>query len=378
MLQLQKELTIDFHTNLEHIVIRGDNKDVLPQLKDEFEGKVDFIYIDPPYNTDSNNFTYKDKFKQEGDKDKHSSWLKFMEERLILSKDLLSDNGLIFIAIDNREYPYLKILSDEIFGEENSIGPFVWKKTGQQQNNGKNVAVVTEYIICFAKNLYDSKGSKKDLFKKELITNRKGASAYRFEENGVKFRVNPVQDKTLGKHEWEYLNPVSKKVIHSKHWRLTLKKFKEMDEENKIYWGTGKSLPQVKKFLPTTGSVLMSNIIDGYFNEQGASLLRNIVPEAEFTNPKPLELLKYLIKHACPENGIVLDFFGGSGTTLHAVLDLNSCGDNRRGILITKDEADIFENITYKRIKVVSENGYMDGKNKIEPTEETVLIFHDL
>lgn len=332
--------------NINHMLIEGDNYHSLKSLLYTHKGLIDVIYIDPPYNTGNKDFVYNDSFVDVEDGFRHSKWLSFMEKRLKLAHQLLSDNGVIFISIDDNEQAQLRLLCDEIFNEKNFISNILWRKTGQQQNNGKNISIVTEYIYCYSKNLYNNLNKKKDLLKKESLLDRKGINAYnKKDENGF-FRLNPIQDKTLGKHIYELINPITNEIIYSDKWRVSLEKFKELEKENLIYWT--KSLPNKKKYLDLNQGVLPNNIIDNIFNEKANSELKDILGDNKFSYPKPVNLIKWLINLHENKDAIILDFFAGSGTTGHAVMELNQeDGGQRQFILCTNNEVSTDKEIEY-------------------------------
>ena len=348
--------------DLTNILIEGDNLESLTALQYTHKNKIDVIYIDPPYNTGNSDFRYNDRFIDKEHVWRHSSWLSFMDKRLRLAKDLLHEDGLIFISIDDNEFAQLKLLCDDIFGEQNFISNIVWRKTGQQQNNGKNIAIVTEYIVCYAKKLILDNNKKRNVLNRESILDRKGISAYKYEDENGRFRLNPIQDKSTGKHEYTLINPNTNEKIHSCYWRISEDKYYELASKNLIYWTT--KLPNKKKYLDVNQGVLPISFIDGIYNEEGNLELKNILGINKFDYPKPINLIKKILSLSTKKNDTILDFFAGSGTTGHAVLELNNEDKgNRQFILCTNNEKSICEEVTYQRLDKVM-NGYKTLKGK--------------
>lgn len=327
-----------------HLLFNSDNSVALSYLEKEFKDKIDVIYIDPPYNTKTTR-RYKDNHSDE-------QWLIFMKDRLEKSKELMSCDGVIFISIDDRKYVELKVLCDEVYGKDNFVCNFIWKKTGQQQNNGKNVAVITEYILCYAKEYIDKVSKKKkELFRRDEIENRKGIEAYRYKDTVGRFRLNPIQDHTLGVHSYSVYNPVSKKNVESSHWRLSEKKFNDLNQQGMIYWSE-KALPQVKKYLDKNKGVLVSNLIENIYNENGVKQLKAVIGPNNFPNPKPVDLMEYLVGLVAKPNSVVLDFFAGSGSTMQSCFEINKKqGYSLTAVGVTNNEDGIFNTVTLPRLK---------------------------
>lgn len=357
-----------------NVIIEGDNYHSLKVLQATHKGKVDIIYIDPPYNTGNGDFKYNDKIIDKEDKYRHSKWLAFMQKRLELAHTLLNDTGIIFISIDENEYAQIKLLCDEIFVERNYVENFIWAKNSTK-NQSKLQSTNHEYILCYAKNkqkIQEIEGYfkiKKEGFdevmsiykdmKKEGKTNEeivlelkrfykenphlKGISSYEYiDDVGIYSSGDcgaPAPSKN-GDNLYDVIHP-SKQVACKKPgngWRFKKETIDKLIEENKIIFGKNeKTVPRVKKYLVDLEiEVMKSVIID---NNDGIKDLQRIIPNCDFNNPKPVSLIKKLISTHPKKDALVLDFFGGSGTTGQAVLELNEdIGGNRKFIICTNNE----------------------------------------
>ena len=358
-----------------NFLLEGDNLHSLKLLEKTHKGKIDVIYIDPPYNTGNKDFIYADSMVGQDDGFRHSKWLSFMKERLEIARELLSNEGVIFISIDDNEQAQLKLLCDGIFGEQNFICNFNWRKTGQQQNNGKNVATIVEYILAYSKKLFKD-GEKQQVFTKDSLTTRKGIKAYNKydEKHNAYYRLNPIQDKSLGKHSYSLTNPKTGAIVKSDFWRISETKYYELLNQDMIYWTN--SLPNIKKFLKETDSALPNNYIDGYYNETGNKELKELFLKNIFNNPKPCSLIKRLLQLSKNKSATILDFFAGSGTTGQAVLELNQeDGGDRHFILCTNNENNICEDVTYQRLKTVITGIRPDGTKYSEGIKANLKYF---
>ena len=376
--------------NPNHILIEGDNLNALTALCYTHEGKIDVIYIDPPYNTGNNDFVYNDKFIGEDDSYRHSKWLSFMEKRLKIARQLLSDKGVIFISIDDNELANLKMLCDSIFEENNFIAKFDWrKKTGA--NDAKDIAVVTESILLYAKNRdftiesniwkrdEDSINQKRYKFEDEFVETRgkfyydtldRGGLQYSdsmnygieapdggiIYPNGRSTFVNDGwiwkwgQEKIKWGIENKFLEFVKSKKSEGSAYTIKYKVYQFVDNEGNIREKAGRAYMN-----------LIMEPINQVGNSEMKELFNNKTP---FSNPKPTGLIKYLLKTTKCEDSIILDFFAGSGTTLHATMQLNAeDGGHRQCILVTNNENNICEEVTYERNKRVIE-GYTTPKGK--------------
>ena len=353
-----------------NILFEGDNLESLKVLNSTHKGKVDVIYIDPPYNTGNKDFIYNDSFVSDDDGFKHSKWLSFMEKRLKLAYNLLTDDGVVFISIDDNEYANLKILCDTIFSP-NNVETVVWEKVGTGNASAGKMKITNrirrdhEYILCAYK--------KKDLVifnkykeKPNFIGDYKNLD----NDSRGKFKagnMSKTEDKSLktGKNYYTVTSPDGKKT-YTRQWQVSEDEFRELDLDGRIYWGkSGHGVPQKKIFLDELREVTTSSIFKNIGSATlGSSQLKNL-GDLRFNNPKPLELIKYLIGLFKNKDATILDFFAGSGTTGHAVLELNKeDGGNRNFILCTSNENNICEEVTYQRLSKVI-NGYTTPKGNV-------------
>lgn len=326
-----------------NFLLEGDNLHSLHLLQKTHAGKIDVIYIDPPYNTGNKDFIYNDKIVDKNDTFSHSKWLSFMNKRLEIAKDLLSESGVIFISIDDNEQAQLKLLCDEIFGEQNFISSIHWKRSESQNNNAKQLSIVGEFIICYAMNKSTNNFNKIELQNSALKEYR-----YIDEETGRRFRRGTIVDNTRGKNLLNIKSPSGiKKTIKSIR---TAEFFNEKEKNKEIYW-TRTGTPYLKIFLENSEGQISSNWFDkDGVNEDATDELRSLNIDFNFSKPK--KLIMKLISLKATENSIILDFFAGSGTTGHAVEQLNKeDGGNRKYILCTNNENNICEEVTYKRLK---------------------------
>ena len=365
-----------------HILIEGDNLEALTSLSFTHEGKIDVIYIDPPYNTGNKDFIYNDRYVDTEDSFRHSKWLSFMKPRLIIAKRLLSDQGVIFISIDDNEYSQLKVLSDEIFHERNYISTLIWNLgTGTKAGHFTRSH---EYILSYANNklilpnfsggsgLIDHSALKKISVKNPPIR-------YKFEA-GTKF---DAPDGTELRGEWggsEKTKLISGRMIAENgklKYDVELEAGFAMINQMRS-WFSGKNTLDSKGqrvvdfYFNSTGVlhykkdrsvVNPPSVLSDVGSTKGGSVeLEAILRDDEaFGYPKPISLLKFLISLK-QNHSTILDFFAGSGTTLHATMQLNAeDGGHRQCILVTNNENGICENVTYERNKRVI-NGYTTPK----------------
>ncbi|WP_394977987.1 site-specific DNA-methyltransferase [uncultured Helicobacter sp.] len=359
----------------QNFIIKGDNLDVLKILKSAYSEKIKMIYIDPPYNTKNDNFIYPDNFRKdykailqevglleiddEGNEVEsetlqffkniqstrtHSGWLAFMLPRLKLARDLLREDGVIFISIDDNEQANLKILCDEIFGEENFVCNFIWQKNFAPKNDNKYISESTDYILCYSK--------YKNYFNRNLLPRiDKHDSSYSNPDNDKRgdwtsgsILVTTFSEKSV----YEIIAPNGKKHLPPKgrSWRYSKETFENLLEDNRIWFGRdGNGVPRVKRFLSEmSNGIVPQNLL--LYKEVGSSQsgnkdLQDIFQIQLFDFPKPISLIKHFLKLSTSVelNDIILDFFAGSGTTAQAVMELNAeDGGNRKCILVQIEE----------------------------------------
>jgi len=360
-----------------HVLIEGDNYHALTCLNYTHKGKIDTIYIDPPYNTTSNGFKYKDKRIIDKYPDgtsvdasspfRHSYWLSFLYKRLELSKNLLADDGIIYISIDYHELAQLKLLCNEVFGEENFLAHFIWRGMHTTRNSSKDFNQNTEYILVYAKN--KSRLIVPGEFDTYLRYFKDKSASYPFEDNNGngKYKLDPIYARNFYEpYEINFPNGIKWSAPRGNYPRYSKANLLKMFDEGLLVF-TGKE-PKAKRYLKNVkegvppDTLLPSDIVG--FNKDGTSLLNYMFDGKKvFDQPKPISLVKYLLSISSKRkkektNQIILDFFAGSGTTGHAVMELNEEDSlNRQFILITNNENNIMSDVCYPRQKKVI-NGY--------------------
>lgn len=373
-----------------HKLIIGENYDVLKNLVATYtkngQGLIDVIYIDPPYNTEktkedgndykseveSSKFVYRDKFSRTG-------WLNMMKERLELARKLLSDKGVIFISIDDNEQAYLKVLCDEIFGENNFIGsmPTIMNLKGNQDEFG--FAGTHEYTLVYVKDKSSARFGKFSLDDEEFIEWEEDEIGYYKQGAGLKATgVNAPRNKRPNLYYPVYIKnneislkekagftpiyPITKGQEMS--WRWSKEKMQRQLNDVIVSCENEDTITLYKKQRPELGDLPSKKpktlfYKPTYSTTTGTNTLNDILGEKIFNNPKPVQLLKDLFFVSSDKNSIVLDFFGGSGTTGQAVMELNEeDGGNRQCILVTNNENNIATDVTYERLyRVVNGKG---------------------
>lgn len=363
----------DENKNSENIYITGDNLDALKHLLKSYIRKVKCIYIDPPYNTGKDDFVYKDNFNFTVDElterlsinedeaqrildltkrgsASHSAWLTFMYPRLLLARDLLTDDGVIFISIDDNEQANLKLLCDEIFGEENFISQLIWEKVHTRKKSAINFSVSHDYIICYAKLnriLDDVKGFKRNLLPREDI---KAYSNPDNDPNGP-WKPDPIYANNPYNADYTIKKPngVVLKRPNGKYWRYSEETINKAIKENKIIWGNNSSYPSIKRYLSEVADGLVpTTLFDRKFagdNMKGTEEVNELFSSDKiFSYPKPTKLIERLIQIGSNSKDIVLDFFSGSATTAHAVMDLNAKDSGNRKYIMVQLAEKIAEN----------------------------------
>jgi len=362
-----------------HILIEGDNHDALTALSYTHEGKIDVIYIDPPYNTGNKDFVYNDAFVDSEDEYRHSKWLSFMAKRLKIAKRLLSDKGVIFISIDDNEQAALKLLCDEVFGGDKFVGNVIWEKVDSPRMDVSGFSVRHDYILVY--------GNSNFLLKR-LPINAIPEHYNRTDELGRRYYTKPM--RIMGGHTSESLfyplvapdgtevYPYDKKGEKS-GWRWSLRKVNE--ESDRIDWVKGKNgwNPYFRIYAENMRDMPVETIWT--FKEVGSNrtaknALNDLLGDNAFSYPKPIGLIKRIEQIGGDKNATILDFFAGSGTTLHATMQLNTDGGHRQCIMVTNNENNICEEVTYERNKRVI-NGYTTPKGeKIEGLHNNTLRYY--
>lgn len=374
-------LTDDGEEAPNHILIEGDNLEALTTLSYTHEGKVDVIYIDPPYNTGNKDFVYNDSFVDSEDSYRHSKWLSFMSKRLRIAKRLLSDRGVIFISIDDNEQANLKLLCDEVFGGGNFIAQVIWERAYSPVNLKKHFSESHDYIICYAKQIENAicNGLPRTADANDRYSNPDNDPRGPWKSTDC--TVGPVVKDKL----YEVTLPSGRVVIPSsgRCWLFTRDRFDEMVKDNRIWFGPeGDSAPSLKKFLSEVKQGMTPMTIWKYsevgHSQDAAKEVKDIFGgEARFTYPKSMRLIKRIVGLYGDKSSTVLDFFAGSGTTLHAVMQLNKeDGGKRQCILVTNNENNICREVTYERNKRVIE-GYTTPKGvQVEGLRENNLRYY--
>lgn len=385
-----REESVDFD-NTENLYIEGDNLKVLKLLQETYLGKVKMIYIDPPYNT-GNDFVYRDEFKKNaseyknnsGQRDKegnrlvtntesngrfHTNWLNMMYPRLKLAKDLLSDDGVIFISIDDNEVENLRKICDEIFGENNFLAQIIWERAFAPVNLKKHFSPSHDYIICYANNIDNCvcNGLKRDDSSNARYANPDNDSRGVWTSGDLS--VGPAVPEKI----YEIITPSGRSVYppNGYCWRLDKNTFFEYLKDKRIWFGeNGDNVPRIKRFLSEVKQGITPMTI-WKFKEVGSSqdasrnLKKLFDDKAFFEYPKSVPLIERCIQLYSNEKSLILDFFSGSATTAHAVMQLNAeDGGKRKFIMVQIPE------ISYvgKKTKII-ENGEVIERYVID--EET-------
>jgi len=411
-----REESVDFD-NTENIFIEGENMEVLKVLQKSYFGKIKMIYIDPPYNTGNDSFIYPDRFsetKEEylrriGDKDEdgymlrdglfhknskengqyHSNWLNMMMPRLYLAKSLMREDGVIFVSIDDNEVHNLRLLMNEIFGEENFVAQIIWERSFAPISLKKHFSVNHDYIVCFSKN--------KDItYCNGLIRTNETNSRYSNPDNdprGVWQSDNTTVGPVIPEKVYEIETPGGKKILppSGRCWLYTKQRFKEMIDDNRIWFGEdGNNVPRLKRFLSEvkegiTPMTIWKHTEVGHSQNASQSLKRLFDGYDYFDYPKPVELIKRCISLYTEKDSIILDFFAGSGTTAHAVMQLNKEDGGKRKFICVQlpepcDEKGEAYKAGYKTIAEISKERIRRAGIKIanEIKEEQTATRPDL
>ena len=396
-----------------NMIIEGDNLQVLTSLKSRFEGAVDVVYIDPPYNLGTGDFRYSDRRFHDPDADdsdavyvtnedggKHTKWLNFMAPRLYLLWQMLKETGVIFISINDTELFRLGMLLNEVFDERNWIGTLVWH--GSTDNNPTRIAQEHEYVLCYAKNqerlpgVWASRDSEVKTLMLDTFERLKGETAshkelqkqynafakeakdllgdlYRYrhlDARGPYAARRNLDNPGKPGHQYDVLHPVTGKACSRPRWgyRYTYEAMQKLLSEDRILFGkTEKRIPQLKVHLDEVTFPLRSVF---RLDSRGASNdLARLFEGArdKFKNPKPVELIEQLLSYTTDANSLVLDAFGGSGTTAEAVLRMNARDNGKRRFILIEEgsSSDKYcRTLTAERVRrAIKVDGYKDGFN---------------
>lgn len=363
--------------NSENILIKGDNLEALKHLSNAYHGSIKMIYIDPPYNTGTDGFVYQDdrKFTVEefqklagvdtekakkvlsfvnSKSNSHSAWLTFMYPRLYIAKKLLKDDSIIFVSIDDNEVAQLKILMDEIFGEENFINKIVWKKNSSGKTVTEKYPENIDYLLMYGKT---KKYCLQEIFKPLAASTIKSYSKNDNDDRGKYCTVSFQKTGNPGPQTtYDYIDNKGKKwLCPLKGWRMTKEKIKALENDNRIYFD-GDTLREKcywneRSNVGQIADTLWDDISE---NNVGTAEVDKLIGKGIFTNPKPTELVRRCADTIIQKNDQILDFFAGSGTTGEAVMQLNARdGGNRNYILVQLPEIidPIKQKIAYDFVK---------------------------
>ncbi len=367
-------------TNSGNKIIHGDNLEALKSLLPQYEGKIQCIYIDPPYNTGNENWVYNDNVndpkikkwlgevvgKEGDDLSRHDKWLCMMYPRLKLLHKLLSEDGAIFISIDDNEQASLRFMCDEVFGVSNFVSNIIWEKADSPRNSARQFSTDHDFIVVYSK--------KRDWTPNKLSRTEEANSIYKNPDNdprGAWLAGDPYANKPYSKGLYTITGPTGRNFSPPKgrFWRISEEKLKAYDAEGRIWWGAnGSARPSIKRYLSEVSDLVPRTIWtkgEVGSNRSSKNEMRNIFPDsASFDTPKPTKLIERVLQLATDKESIVLDSFAGSGTTAHSLLNLNKLdGGNRKFILIEME--DYSNDTTAERIKRVIK-GYGNDKKKIE------------
>ena len=358
-----REESVDFD-NTQNLYIEGDNLQVLKLLRENYLGKVKMIYIDPPYNT-GNDFVYNDNFDQDkqeyvhnsGQYDEegnrlvtntesngrfHTDWLNMIYPRLKVAKDLLSEDGVIFISIDENEIQNMRKVIDEIFGASNFVSQLGWQKVYSPKNQARYFSNDYEFVLCYAKSL--------DQFRINLLPRTEQMNArYKNPDNDPRGPWKPgdcVGNGVRARGYYDVVSPITGKVFNvpqGKHWVYAPENMEKMIKENMIWFGVdGNAFPSVKQYLSEVSGRRPSSLLlyeDYGHTDMAKKDVIKLFPDFEkvpFDTPKPVKLIKMLSTIGSNESDIILDFFSGSATTAQAIMELNSENQSTRKFILVQ------------------------------------------
>ncbi|MDD3012294.1 MAG: site-specific DNA-methyltransferase [Candidatus Gastranaerophilales bacterium] len=350
----------------ENLYIEGDNLEVLKLLNKNYRGAIKMIYIDPPYNT-GNDFVYNDNFSMtqeeseqtQGERDEygerliknskdsaryHTNWLNMMYPRLKTAKDLLTEDGIIFISIDDNEIENLKKLCNEVFDESNFIACIIWERAYSPVNLKKHFSENHDFILCYAKNIDGlvCNGLKRSDDANDRYKNPDNDPRGMWKSSDLS--VGPIIKEKV----YEIITPSGRKTMPPEGycWRLTKERFQEFVNDNRIWFGKdGNNVPSIKRFLSEVKNTITPMTIWKYsevgHTQDAKQKLKDIFDGASyFDYPKSVDLIKRMLELYVDNNSLILDYFSGSSTTAHACMQLNSeDGGNRKFIMIQLPEA---------------------------------------
>ena len=378
----------------DNMIIRCDNLEALKALLPQYEGKVKCIYIDPPYNTGNEGWVYNDNVndpkikkwlgevvgKEGEDLSRHDKWLCMMYPRLKLLQKLLAEDGAIFISIDDTEFHNLRAICNEVFGENNFITTIIWHKNYAPKGTARHFSEDHDYILVYAKD-----GDK--WVPNKMPRTEKQNKAYKNYDNDPRglWRPNNLAARNFYSKGVYSITCPSGRVIPGppagSYWRVSEEKFWEMDRDGRIWWGKdGNNVPAPKIFLSEVSDGIVPQTLweyeeVGHTQDAKKEIKKIFEGDTPFDTPKPYQLIERILQIATNAESIILDSFAGSGTTAHAVLNMNKTdGGHRQFILV--EMMDYADSITAERAKRVID-GYGEGKSAVEGTGGD-FTFYDL
>lgn len=393
--------SVNFDTS-ENLIIEGDNLEVLKLLQRSYYGKVKMIYIDPPYNT-GNEFIYPDNFHEgldeylrfsgqvdaegyklntntETEGRYHSKWLSMMYPRLFLARNLLRENGVIFVSIDDNEVHNLRALMNEVFGEENFVATVIWEKADSPRNTARQFSEDHDFILVYSRD--------PGWTPTRLPRTEESNSIYSNPDNdqrGEWLPGDPYANKPYSKGQYSLKGPTGRTFSPppGRFWRISEEKLRDLDEQGRIWWGpTGEARPSIKRYLSEVSDLTPRTLWkkdEVGSNRTSKNEIRNIFPESEsFDTPKPSRLISRMLRlcSAPLEEDIVLDFFAGSGTTGHAVIEMNKeDSGNRRFILVQLPEKN--DNKDYPTIAHITRERVRRVIKKLNEADSSKLDLDD-
>ena len=368
----------------QNLIVHGDNLEALKALMPHYQGRVKCVFIDPPYNTGNEGWVYNDKVNspkirqwlgkivgsQSEDLNRHDKWLCMMYPRLKLLRDLLSQDGAIFLVIDDNEVSNARILLDEVFGEENFVATSVWQKVFAKKNKARFFSGSHDYIHIYAKNIESWNRNLLPRTEEDLKNFKNPDNDPRGPWQSVAFTVQSESAERRKQYRYEILLPSGRKVVPpvGRHWNGLENRYFELKADNRLWFGEkGDSIPREKTFL---SEVQQGVVPDTWWaheevgnNQEAKKEILELFGGSEpFNTPKPLRLIKRILMLATSKNSLVLDSFAGSGTTAHAVLDLNKEDGGDRKFVLVEMEDTVAKKVTAERVRrAIKKYGYKDG-----------------
>ena len=366
----------------DNLIIEGDNFDALRALRMSHAGRVKCIYIDPPYNTGNRDFIYNDRFVDRDDSYRHSQWLEFMYRRLELARELLAEDGSIWVSIDDNEVFHLALLMDQVFGERNRVAACIWQKAYAPKNSALHFSDDHEYVLVYALD--------RDVWRPNPMPRTAAQDkSYKNPDNDPRGLWRP--DNLSARNPYSLgtypITCPSGRVIpgppEGRYWVVSEQKFRELDADNRIWWGkNGNNVPAFKRFLTEVKQGVVPQTLWKYeevgHTQDAKKELLDVLQFADsaavFSTPKPVRLMERILRIATNPGDLVLDFFAGSGTTAQALLKLNAeDGGARRFILVSNTEAtadqpdkNLCRDVCAERVRRVM-TGYTNRKGEPVP-----------